>query len=152
MPERVEYEPKTLHPDRRFVSPLEVFRGASFAVGTLISGAVASNNLDVLSGGGRLYQVSSPVEVRIVNLELYNQEAGWVEVEFRDGGWIGSRVLGPYKIDGRSERSVPYERLLGRYFTSSIHGVVLSGWTAEPLSAGVKVNVGYALSPTDFYE
>lgn len=153
MPELVLYQPQLLHPDRRLTTPLEVFRGADFRAALIISGAVASNNLDVLSGGGRIYQVSSPVKVRMLNLEVWNNEAGWLEVEFRDGGSNGGRVLGPYKVDSRSRFSQVGEDLMGRSFTSSIHFQVLSGWTAQPLSNdGVKVAVGWVADPTDFYE
>lgn len=153
MPETVQYQPQVLHPDRKLVTPLEVFRGADFRAVLIISGAVVSNNLDVLSGGGRIYQVSSPVKVRMLNLEVWNNEAGWLEIEFRDGGSNGGRVLGPYKVDTRSRFSQGGEDLIGRSFTSSIHFQVLSGWTGQPLSSdGVKVSVGFVADPTDFVE
>lgn len=153
MPETVQFQPQVLHPDRKLVTPLDVFRGADFRAALIISGAVASNNRDVLSGGGRLYQVSSPVRARMLNLEVWNNEAGWIEVEFRDGGSAGGRVLGPYKVDTRSRFAQVAENLAGRYFTSSIHFQVLSGWTAQPVTTdGVKVNVGFIAEPTDFYE
>ena len=151
MAERIDITEKRIGPNRELVTPMDEFRGATFSVGTIISGAILSNNLDILSGGGRLYPVvaSSVVELRPVNLEMWNQEAGWLEVEFRDGGWTGGRVLGPYYLQGRSRKGIPYEELKGRYFTSSIFAVVLSGWAAQPLSTGVKVNISYVKVPLD---
>ena len=152
MTERIEYTPKLLHPDRNLVTPMDVFRGSRFVAASLISGAAVSNNLDVLSGGGRMFQVSSPVRARVLNLEVSNREPGWLEVEFRDGGAAGGRVLGPYRIDALADRRLGVDDLIGRYFTSSIHGLVRSGYTAQPLSNGVLVNLSFILEPTDFYE
>lgn len=140
---------KQLHPDGRLIIPLDIVRGAAFAVASVLSGAVASNNLPPLSGGGRVYAIvtSSIVKARPLSIELWNKEAQWLEVEFRDGGTNGGRVLGPYNLLPRTGMSVPRENLYGRYFTSSIHLQILSGPIAQPLSNGVLVNVSYVLDP-----
>lgn len=136
------------------VSPLDELRGGDFHVGTIISGAVLSNGLNILSGGGQLYNVvtSSVIRIRPTNIELYNGENGWIEVEFRDGLWIGGRVAGPYRLLPLSERVIPESQLRGRYFTSGIFVAVLSGYAAQPLSNGIKVNVGVLHDPQDWYE
>lgn len=154
MTERVETVPQRLHPDRKLVSPLDDLRGGDFHVGTIISGAVLSNNLDILSGGGDLYSVvaSSVIRVRLLNIEMFNNEPGWIEVEFRDGMWTGGRVAGPYHLLPLSRQAVPENELKGRYVTSGIFVAVLSGYAAQPLSNGIKVNVGVVHDPQDFYE
>ena len=153
MAERTQFESMGLHPDRKLVTQLDEIRGSDFRTALLISGAVTSNSRDVLSGGGRIYQVSSPVKVRMLNLEMFNQENGWLEIEFRDGGEMGGRVLGPYVVQGRNEKRLSYDEMRGRYFTSSVHAVVLSGWQSEPLTSnGVKVNMSFVAEPTDYYE
>lgn len=152
MGEETRVIPQNLHPDRKLVTPLEIERGASFFTGNIISGAVASNNIPVLSGGGLLYQVSSPVRVRMLGLEMFNREIGWLEIEFRDGGETGGRVLGPYTLNGRASVTKSRDDLIGAYFTSSIHAVILSGYAAQPLSNGVRANLRYVLEPTDYRE
>lgn len=145
---------KALHPDRRLVTPLDLLRGSDFAAATLISGAAVSNALGVLSGGGAIRSIttSNLAKMRVVSLEMFNAEPGWLEVEFRDGIWTGGRVLGPFTLQGRSEKRLVGAELYGRYFTSSIFGVVLSGYAAQPLSNGVKINISYIEDPTDYYE
>jgi len=145
-PERVAYEPKYLHPDRKLVTPMDIFRAAEFFAGSIVSGGSVSG------GGLTLKVVSSPVNIRPLNLHMMNNEGGWLEVQFRDGNAVGGLVLGPYRIDSYSERKIPYEELVGHKFTSAIYGEVRSGWTAQPLSNGVSVNMGVAQEPTDFYE
>lgn len=154
MAERLEIEPKHLHPDRRLVSPLDELRGGDFHVGTLISGAVLSNGLSILSGGGQLYNVvaSSVVKIRLLGIEMFNNEAGWIEVEFRDGIWTGGRVAGPYHLLPLTRTSIPETELKGRYVTSGIFVAVLSGYAAQPLSNGVKINVGVIHDPQDWVE
>ena len=108
MPEEIQFREKRLV-GRDLLTPIDVFRGADFSAGVLISGAVQSG-VGVLSGGGIIYQVSSPVNVRVLNLEMANQEPGWLEVEFRDGHFGGGRVLGPYRLNPLSRVSIPYEQ------------------------------------------
>ena len=154
MPERVGYQPQLLSPDRELVTPLDTFRGAEFVAASIISGAVLSNERSVLSGGGRALAIttSNVARIRMLNLELHNDEPGWIQVEFRDGGTAGGRVLGPYDLNPLTGLSKKAEELQGRYFTSSVHLQVLSGYAAQPLSNGIKVNVGYILEPRDFFE
>lgn len=154
MAERTEIELKQLHPDRRLVSPLDDLRGGDFRVGTLISGAVVSNALSILSGGGQLYNVvaSSVVKMRLLNIEMFNNEPGWIEVEFRDGIWTGGRVAGPYHLLPLTGTTIPENALKGRHFTSGIFVAVLSGYAAQPLSNGVKINIGVVHDPQDVYE
>lgn len=146
MSDHVEITQKNLHPDRKLVTPIDVFRGGEYSVGTVVSGGTVSG------GGLNVYQVSSQVRVRILNIELYNREGGWVEIEFRDGHFGGSRVLGPWKLDSRTDRYISHEQTAGRYFTSSVHAVVISGWVAQPLSNGIWVNIGRVNEPVDYYE
>lgn len=139
---------KQLGPNRELLTPMEVFRASDFRVGTIESGAH-------LSGRGlTLYQVSSPVKVKLLNVELFNAEAGWIEVEFRDGGFQGGRVLGPYRLNLYSNLRLPYEDVLGRTFTSSIYAMIRSGYTANPINSGfgVLVNASICLEPRDYYE
>lgn len=129
--------PRKLGLNREFVDPVEMERASDFSVGNLLSGADTSGN------GVAIYSVvaSTPTRVRILNLEIFNNEPGWVEVEFRDGITTGGRVLGPYRLNPLSPFSVPREQLIGRYFTSAIYGMVRSGFAVRPLSNGVQVNV-----------
>lgn len=153
--ERTEVTEKRIGFQRELVTPLDKERNADFRVGTLISGAIVSNNLDILSGGGRLYDVaqSNVVRLRVLNAEIYNNEAGWLELEFRDGNWLGGRVMGPYKLDGRQGKYLEEQSVAGRYFTSSIFVAILSGWTGQPLSNdGVKVNISFLEEPRDLLE
>lgn len=154
MPERQETQPKLLGPNRSLLTPMDIFRGAEFVVGLAISGAVLSNNLPVLSGGGRLYAIttSNVARIRVLTLELHNEEPGWIQVEFRDGGTTGGRVLGPYDLNSLTGMRRDTQELQGRYFTSSVHFQVLSGYAAQPLSNGIKVNLSYILEPQDFFE
>lgn len=135
---------------RELLTPINLLRAAEQTVATLISGAVQSGTF-ALSGGGLIYQVSSPVNVRLVGLDMFNREAGWLEVEFRDGGFGGDRVAGPYRLNPREEYHIPYWELLGKKFTSSVYGVVLSGWAAQPLSNGVRVNIARVNEAIDLY-
>jgi len=125
------------------VIPTDTWRGSNFGTGTINSGATVSG------GGTDIRVVSSPSRIRVLNLELFNNENGWIEIEFRDGHFGGGRVLGPYRLNAFSERRVTKEELEGRFFTSSIHGIALSGYNSTPLSNGVQVNVSFALEPTD---
>lgn len=144
MAEKVVSEQKFLHPDRKLVTPMDIFLGADFAVGNIVSGGA-------LSGGGlNLQIVSSPTTMRVLNAHLFNNEAGWVEVEFLDGGRHGGLVMGPFRVQGLSERQLTYEEVVGRKFTSSIYADVRSGWTAEPLSNGVNVKASFVKEPTDW--
>lgn len=138
--------PRVLGRDHLLQTPVDINRAADFSVGTLNSGAQASGQ------GLVIFQVSSPVRVRILNLEMFNAEPGWIEVEFRDGISTGGRVLGPYSLLPRSRTPIPYEELVGRYFTSAIYGIVLSGYTAQPLSNGVLVKLSRWNDPTDLRE
>lgn len=149
MAERIEFQEKRLV-GRELLTPLDLFRAAEQSVATLNSGATQSGTL-AGSGGGIIFQVSSPVKARLLGLDMFNQEVGWIEVEFRDGHFGGSRVAGPYKLDGRIGVNIPYWELQGKVFTSGIYGVVLSGWTALPLSNGIKVNCAMILEPRDIY-
>ena len=153
MGERLEITEKKLGLNRDLVTPIDELRAAEFAVGTVISGGIVSNALDILSGGGRLRDVATSNQVRIrpLNLEVFNQEGGWLELEFRDGFTTGSRVLGPYYIQARSGIKRNRDELIGRYFTSGIFVQVLSGWAAQPLSTGVKVNISFVEEPLDRY-
>lgn len=142
-----------LHPDGRPIAPLERLRGSQFVgSGSLVSGAV-------VSGGGLtvLAVVSAPSGmvgsvIIPLNLEMHNDEPGWVQVEFRDGGFAGGRVCGPYDLNPRQRLAIPQADLEGRRFTSSVYGMVLSGWTGQPLSNGVKINMGYIRDPGYFLE
>lgn len=146
MPERIESEQKVLHPDRKLVTPMDVFIGAIPAQGRLLSGGAVSG------GGLNLLIVSSPSNLRLVNMHLFNREGGWLEIQFRDGNSIGDIKMGPYRLQAYSERQLPYEQVVGRYFTSSIYVEVRSGWTSQPLSNGVDIDVSVVKQPTDWYE
>lgn len=145
MADRVEQEPKLLHPDRKLVTPLDVFQGAEYFDGNIISGGTVSG------GGLSLKVVSSPVRIRLLNLSIFNNEGGWLEVQFRDGGAAGGRVLGPYRVNAYTGVPIPGDQLVGRYFTSSIYAEVRSGWTAQPLSNGVNINAGAIQEPRDYF-
>ena len=146
MPERVEHQEVKLGPDGNFLAPLEIFRGSEYFDGTIISGG------NVSGGGLSLKVVSSPMKIRLLNLHMMNNEGGWVEVQFFDGGRGGSRVLGPYRLGAFSEGNVPEEKLTGRYFTSAVYCEVRSGWTAQPLSTGVNINAGVIQENLSFCE
>jgi hypothetical protein len=104
-----------------------------------------------VSGGGlTLKAVSSEVALRPVNLHMHNDEGGWLEVQFRDGGAHGGLVLGPYRLQSYSARTIPTEELMGHYFTSSVYAEVRSGWTGQPLSNGVVINMGLVQEPLDW--
>lgn len=139
---RVEFEPKLLV-GRELLTPIDALRASDFAVGSIVSGGNQSG------GGVNLKIVSSAVKMRPVALHLFNNEGGWLEVVFHDGGFAGGRVLGPFRIQPLAEYRVPPEDLLGRYFTSSIYSQVRSGWTAQPLSTGVQIEVSWVPEPTD---
>ncbi|MCL0059604.1 hypothetical protein M1O20_03840 [Dehalococcoidia bacterium] len=121
--------------ERELKTEIDVFQAAKFSAGILTSAHVASG-LDLVS-------VASPTKLRVLNLEAYNAEPGWIQLEFRDGGLDGGRVLGPYTLNARSERRIGYHDLLGRHFLSGICVAFLSGYTTLPLSTGVKINVSY---------
>lgn len=145
MTEEFITRPRVLGKDRALVTPIDELRAGDFGVGTINSGGVVSG------GGLTLRAVSSPSRLRVLNADVYNNDGGWLEVEFRDGGFAGGRVLGPFKVLSRDQFSVPQDQLKGRYFTSSIYAMILSGWVAQPLSNGVKVNVSFIAEPLDFY-
>ena len=138
MTQEIELKQKS---ERSLVTPIDIFQAAKFSTGIFTSGHVAS--------GLSLVSVVSPTNIRPLNLELFNQDAGWIEVEFRNGGLDGGRVLGPYVLNARSERRLSYDEVVGRYFTSGIHMTFLSGYTATPLSAGIKVNISYIKEVTE---
>jgi len=146
MTERMDITQKNLGPNRNLLTPLEIFRGSEYFDGTIISGG------NVSGGGLSLKVVSSDVKIRLLNLHLMNNEGGWLEVQFRDGGGGGGRVLGPYRLGAYSEVDIPEKKLTGRYFTSAVYCEVRSGWTSQPLSTGVNVNAGVIQEPGDFYE
>ena len=143
-PEKVEYQPRLLV-GRDLLTPIDVFRAAEFFDGNIVSGGIVSG------GGLTLKAVSSPVNIRLLNGSIFNNEAGWLEVVFRDGGAAGSRVLGPFRVEAYSQRKLPFDEIQGRVFTSGIYVEVRSGWTAQPLSNGVNVNVGVVQEPTDLF-
>jgi len=118
---------------------IDILQGSDFATGTFVSGNIAS--------GLCLHSGIVGMKLRPVNLELSNAEPGWIQVEFRDGTAGGTRVLGPYKIDALSEKRVGYDMLVGRYFTSAIFTVLLSGYNATPISTGIKINMSFAKEP-----
>ena len=138
--------PRLIGKDRALVTPMDELRASDFGIGTINSGG------NVSGGGLTIRAVSGPTRLRILNADLWNQEGGWVEVEFRDGGFAGGRVLGPFQALSRTSLPIPQEQLQGRYFTSGIHAIVLSGWVAQPLSNGVKVNISWIAEPLDFYQ
>ena len=142
---RQETQPFLLGADGELITPMDVFRAADFSTGSLVSGNITSGN------GLTLKAVSSQVKLRVVNLQMYNREGGWLEIAYYDGGRAGARVLGPYRIQAYSERSIPFAELQGRYFTSSVHVQALSGWTGQPLSNGVDINISYVREATDVY-
>ena len=138
MSEEIEIKKRV---ERELRTEIDVFQAAKFSTGIFTSAHVAS--------GLSLVSVVSPTNIRPLNLELFNQDAGWIEVEFRDGGLDGGRVLGPYVLNARSERRLSYDELIGRYFTSGIHMTFISGYTATPLSSGIKVNVSHVKEVTE---
>ena len=125
---------------------MDELRASDFGVGTINSGG------NVSGGGLTIRAVSSPSRLRVLAAEMWNNDGGWLEIEFRDGNFNGGRVLGPFKVLSRDQFAVPREQLQGRYFASGIHAIVLSGWVAQPLSNGVKVNISWIAEPLDFYQ
>ena len=147
MPEEQVVRQRSLGKDRQLVTPLDTVRAAEFFVGSLASGAHLS------AGGLTLKAVSSPVRIRPLNVEVYNTESVWYELEFRDGGFLGGRVLGPYRVNAYSEKFLDTPQLAGHYFTSSVYVMALSGGAATMTSgAGIRVNMGVLQDPQDFYE
>ena len=138
MSEEIEIKKRV---ERELRTEIDVFQAAKFSTGIFTNAHIAS--------GLSLVSVVSPTNIRPVNLELFNQDAGWIEVEFRDGGLDGERVLGPYVLNARSERRLSYDELIGRYFTSGIHMTFIAGYTATPLPNGIKVNVSYVKEVTE---
>ena len=138
--------PRLIGRDRALGTPIDEFRASDFGVGTINSGG------NVSGGGLTIRSVSGPTRLRVLSAEMWNNEAGWLEIEFRDGNFNGGRVLGPFKVLSRDQLAIPREQLQGRYFTSGIHAIVLSGWVSQPLSNGVKCNISFVAEPTDFYE
>lgn len=139
MPERIEYEPKLIV-DRDLKTPIDLFRAAGFATGAALSAHVASGLL--------LKQVSSEVKIRPLNIEMYNRNANWVCIEYRDGGMSGGRVLGPYVINTTSERRIGYDEIVGAYFTSGAYMCVISG----AVSQGVVGSIRYVQEALDIRE
>ena len=127
------------------LTPLDIFRGGDFSTGTLVSGNITSGN------GLNVRLVSGTVKMRVANVHLYNREGGWIEMAFYDGGRAGSRVLGPYRLQPYSERTVPFDEVQGRYFTSGIYAQALSGWVSQPLSNGVDIEVSWVPEYTDLF-
>ena len=147
MVEEIIMRPRVLGQDRQLVTPIDQLRASDFAVGSLASGAH-------LSGGGvTLRAVSGPVIIRPMNVELYNLESVFYEVEYRDGGFLGGRVLGPYRILPYGEKRLAQEELMGHRFTSSVYLMVISGAAATMTSgAGIRAGMGFIQEPRDFYE
>ena len=139
--------PRLLGQDRQLVTPMDELRASDFAVGSLASGAH-------LSGGGvTLRAVSGPVIIRPMNAAFYNLENAFYEIEFRDGGFLGARVLGPYRVLAYGEKRLAQEELLGHRFTSSVYLMVISGSVATMTSgAGIRADMGFIQEPRDFYE
>lgn len=140
------HQERRLGPNRNYVTPVEQFRGADFATGSLLSGGVSGVLASVV-----LRSVSGNERLRMVNVDLYHQDTtGWLLVEIRDGGVAGgTRIAGPWLVNAQGERHIPPEELIGRYATSSITLVAISGGVASPLSTGLLSKVSYFAEPTD---
>ena len=132
MTQQIELKQKS---ERSLVTPIDVFQAGEFATGVLTSGHIAS--------GINLVGVVSDVRLRLLNLEIYNHEPGWLEICLKDGKIDGPHVAGPYHILGQTGIRIHGDELVGRFCTSGIHGVFLSGYTAQPLSTGVRLTVSF---------
>ena len=130
MTQQIELKQKS---ERSLVTPIDQFQAATFDSGVFTSGHIAS--------GLTLTQVASPVKLRPLNLELYNSEPGWIELSLKDGKIDGAHVLGPYRIQSFSEKRLERDALIGRFFTSSICTAFVAGYTAQPLSTGVRITL-----------
>lgn len=126
---------------RELKTEIDIFQAAEFATGTLTELPV---NLATVT-------VPGITRLRLLNMEISNGEVGWVEIEFRDGTAVGTpRVLGPYTINGKSERRLGYQDLLGRYCDTAISIHIVTSHAPTPLTIGLKVNVSFlreALEP-----
>ena len=139
----VEALQKALGQNRQVVSLIDEFR-ASTSVQVILSGA------SYFTSGQTVYSVvtSSVVRIRPLNMHLQNRESSHMTVVFRDGGISGAVVAGPFIVNPIQERVIQYPELAGRFFTSSIYAVVLSG----AFAAGISLDVGYVLDPQEYYE
>jgi hypothetical protein len=129
--------------DRNIVTQMDQFRASEF-INDVISGA---NNYT--SGFALLTITASNVaKIRPYNIHFQNRETAAMTVVFRDGGITGGVVAGPYIINPTSQKDVLEGELRGRSFVSSIYPVVISG----TFSAGIPINIGFLIEPSDYFE
>lgn len=142
-PDVIVMTPRVMGQDRALVTPIDRFKASTF-LDAILSGA--SN----YTSGQSLLTVaaSNVVRIRPLNFHFQNRETSHMTVLFRDGSITGDRVAGPFILNPTQDRRVPYEDVEGRYFTSGIYAVVLSG----TFSAGIEVNIGFVLDALDFFE
>lgn len=129
---------KRIGRDRQVVTPIDEFRASQFT-------AVVLSGADGYVSGQTVLSVvaSSIVRIRVINIHLHNRETANITVLFRDGGITGGVVAGPFRINPTTDRTIPKDELMGRFFLSSIYAVVLSG----TYSAGSPLDIGYILEP-----
>ena len=125
--------------DRHPVSKIDELRATQF-ITDLLSGA------DNYTSGQTLWTVtaSNIVRNRPRNIHMHNRETSHVTIVFRDGGITGSIIAGPYIVNPIQAKPIGEDELEGRYFTSSILAIVISGPT---YAQGVDINLGYLLEP-----
>lgn len=137
---------------REFLTQLDQFRAASNASATILSGQtiLTSAAVDIVA-----VTLSNITRINPIGLHMVNQErAAWLTVEFRDGGFLGRRLLGPMTINPSSERWVDPAQLVGKNAYSSWAGVILSAGTGagQPVSNGLIVNLSFVTEALDLRE
>ena len=131
--------------DRELQTPIDEFKAADFATGTLNSGHAQGSGLILISTS-----TSSVVRSRLLNMEAFNHNSNIVAVEFRDGldgASTAPLVLGPIDILPNSGVSRNRDDLIGRYAASGLFGVILSGNSSQ----GVTVGMSFLREARDYF-
>jgi hypothetical protein len=131
---------------RNIRTGIDEFLAADFSTATINSGSVAASADAIISTS-----TSGLERVRLENVELFNNNANIVTVEFRDGQFgaaAAPRVLGPIEMKPNSGKRLVREDVIGRYANSGLFSVITSG----PSSQGVNVTMSFVREALDYYE
>lgn len=132
-------------------TPYDLFRASSSA-----TGQAQSAHTILTSAGVSLVAVgaSNQVRLKMLNLQLRNNQNQWLTVEIRDGLITGLRLFGPVTINPGSDLKFGPDDLMGRGATSAIIMQIVSGAVTgvTMVSGGVIATVGFVPERLDYHE